>query len=100
MKNTTTKRRRPNTHTGNLKAFLLAGSAIATIAGTQLLPLQDGGTAEAPAPTSDPVTVVVPVGEASSIDLPPGERRTQVELKPIPQVVEPEIQPVARTRSS
>ena len=96
----TTRGGRPNQHTGKLKVLLLTGSVIATIAGTQLLPMQDGVTAEAVGATSEPVTIVVPVDADASIPLPPGERRTQVELEPIPQVVQPDIQPVARSQSS
>lgn len=93
-----------NSHTGQqtgaLKAVLLTGSVIATLAGTRLLALQETAAADIPAATNQSTTVVVPDNTASSIPLPPTMRGTQVELKPIPQVVQPKINPVARTRSS
>lgn len=91
---------RPNQQVGALKALLLTGSVIATLAGTRLLALQEPAAADTPAVTNESVTVVVPDSTASSIPLPPTMRGTQVELKPIPQVVQPKINPVARTRSS
>ena len=91
---------RTGQQTGALKAVLLTGSVIATLAGTRLLALQEPVAADTPAATNESVTVVIPENTASSIPLPPTMRGTQVELKPIPQVVQPKINPVARTRSS
>jgi hypothetical protein len=96
----TKKGKRPNQQTGKLKALLLTGSVIATLAGVRLLPLQEQAVAEAPVSVYEPVTIIVPSVETSTIPLPPGKRGTQVELKPIPQVVQPQINPVARTQSS
>lgn len=99
-KHSTTRRRRHNQYTGKLTAFLLTGSVIATAAGTQILPLQDAAKDENPVATTEPVTVIVPADDSSSITLPPGERRTQIEMKPIPQVIQPRLRPLARSRSS
>jgi hypothetical protein len=96
----TKKGKRPNQQTGKLKALLLTGSVIATLVGVRLLPLQEQTVAEAPVSVHDPVTIIVPSVETSTIPLPPDKRGTQVELKPIPQAVQPQINPVARTRSS
>jgi hypothetical protein len=96
----TKKGRRLNQQTGKLKALLLTGSMIATLVGVQLLPLQEPAATELPVSIHESVTIVVPADETSTIPLPPGSRGTQVELKPIPQVVQPQINPVARTRSS
>lgn len=95
-----TKGGRHNQKFGTLKALLFTGSVAATLAGTQLLPLQDAEVTAGPVSTSEPVTVVVPGGESSTFLLPPGDRGRRVELKPIPQAVQPDIKPVARTRSS
>lgn len=95
------QRRRPKQQTGMLKALLLTGSVVATLAGTQLLPLQDrANNLETPLSTNDSTVVVVPADQASTILLPPGNRKTQFELKPIPQAVQPQLKPVARARSS
>ncbi|MFZ0546291.1 MAG: hypothetical protein WAM60_12680 [Candidatus Promineifilaceae bacterium] len=96
-----TKRRgRPNQQTGKLKALLLTGSVIATLAGMELLPLQDQAQAAVLGSGSETITVVVPDSGTSSIPLPPNSRKTQVELKPIPQAIQPHINVVTRTRSS
>lgn len=96
----TKKSARPNQQVGVLKALLLTGSVVATLAGTRLLALQEPVETETPVSTAENVTVVVPAAELTTIPLPPTMRGTQVELKPIPQVVQPQINPVARTRSS
>lgn len=96
----TKKGRRLNQQTGKLKALLLTGSMIATLAGVQLLSLQEPAATEVPGSIHEPGTIVVPADETSTMPLPPGNRGTQVELKPIPQVARPQINPVARTRSS
>lgn len=102
-KNTMTKQSaRPNQQVGPLKAMLLTGSVIATLAGTRLLALQDQAATEVFIPAAQPVAVVAQAPEVSSLPLPPTMQGTQVQLKPIPQVVQPQINavPVARTRSS
>jgi hypothetical protein len=91
---------RPNQQVGALKALLLTGSVVATLAGTRLLALQEPTMTDVPATVNESTTVVVPESSASSIPLPSTMRGTEVELKPIPQVVQPQINPVARTRSS
>jgi hypothetical protein len=91
---------RPNQQVGALKALLLTGSVIATLAGTRLLALQEPAETETSISAAESITVVVPAAESSSIPLPPTMRGAQIELKPIPQVVQPQINPVARTRSS
>lgn len=100
---TMTKRAaRPTQQTGSLKALLLTGGVLATLAGARLLNLADIAAAETavfPA-TTNPVTVVVPADESITVPLPPNMRGAQIELAPIPQVVQPQIQPVTRTRSS
>ncbi len=98
----TKRTERTGQQVGALKAMLLTGSVIATLAGTRLLALQEPAVTDVPAAANESITVVVPNNTASSIPLPPTMRGTQVELKPIPQVVQPQINinPVARTRSS
>lgn len=99
--NTRNKKASPNNRqAGALKMLLLTGSMIATLAGTRLLAWQEAAAIEIPVSTTESVTVTMPAVEASSIPLPPTNRGTQIELKPIPQAVLPQIKPVARTRSS
>jgi hypothetical protein len=101
LKNSMTKRStRHNKQVGKLKALILTGSVIATLAGTRLLALQEPAKAEVPFSTTESITVVVPAVSSSSVPLPPTDRGTRVELKAIPQVVQPQLNPVARTQSS
>ena len=104
---TTKRTAKPGQQTGSLKALLLTGSVLATLAGARLLNLADIATAETA--VSPPITISVPAqattitipAEAGiTVPLPPNERGVQIELAPIPQVVQPQIQPVTRTRSS
>jgi hypothetical protein len=84
-----------------LKTFLVVGSLAATLAGTRLLSVQDTAVVATVVSTDTSMTVMVPVdNSAAALPLPPTSRGTQIELKAIPQVVQPQIQPVARTRSS
>lgn len=89
-----------NRQAGALKVLLLTGSMIATLAGTRLLAWQEASATEISVSTTESVAITVPAAEASSMSLPPTNRGTQIELKPIPQAVLPQIKPVARTRSS
>lgn len=100
MNTMTDRGRRPNQQTGKLKVLFLTGSVIATLAGMQILPLQETASTGMPAPVSEPVTIVVPAADGAAITLPPANRKAQLELNPIPQAVQPQINPVARTRSS
>lgn len=100
MNTMTNRGKRPNQQTGKLKALLLTGSVIATLAGMQVLPLQEPAATEMPATAGEPVTIVVPAADGAVITLPPANRKAQLELNPIPQAVQPQINPVARTRSS
>jgi len=95
----TKKSSRPNQQVGVLKALMLTGSVIATLAGTRLLAQQDSAV-EMDMAVNEPLTVIVPTEDVVSIPLPPTHRGTQVHLAPIPQVVQPQIRPVARSRSS
>ena len=99
---TTNHSARQGQQTGTLKTALVVGSLVATLAGTRLLAAQDTAVPETAVSTDAAVTVVVPVesGSTSTLPLPPTSRGTQVELKAIPQVVQPQIQPVVRARSS
>lgn len=83
-----------------LKALLLAGSVLATLAGTRILARQEPVTQEMPGVITVPVTVVVPAGDSETLPLPPTLRRTQLNLAPIPQSIQPQLHPIARTRSS
>lgn len=83
-----------------IKALLLAGSVMATLAGTRILALQEPLETNSPVAVSEAVTVVVPAAELTGIPLPPTTRKTKIELVPIPEVVRPKLNPVARTRSS
>lgn len=91
---------RHNQRVGRLKALILTGSVIATLAGTRLLALQEPVDTGISVSTTESVTVVVPAADSSSVPLPRTNRGTQIELKPIPQVVQPRLNPVARTQSS
>jgi hypothetical protein len=97
---TTNRKGRANQQTGTLKTFLVVGSLVATLAGTRLLAAQDTAVPQTAVPTTQTITVVVPASNSSTLPLPPTDRGTQIELKQIPQVVQPQIQPVARARSS
>ncbi len=106
---TTNHSARSGQQTGMLKTFLVVGSLVATLAGTRLLAAQDTAVVATTAPTDAAVTVVVPADNsatvttsltASTLPLPPTSGGTQVELKAIPQAVQPQIQPVASARSS
>lgn len=99
---TTNRSARTGQQTGMLKTFLVAGSLVATLAGTRLLSAQDTAV-----PANAAVTVMVPAANSTAVTsssnalpLPPTSGGTQIELKAIPQVVQPRIQSVARTRSS
>jgi hypothetical protein len=97
----TTKKRKLHSgrQAGWLKGVLFSGSVIATLAGTRLLGAQEMA-APVPAGSGQETTVVVPSAQKSRFPLPPDYRGVEVKLEAIPQVVQPEIAPVARTRSS
>jgi hypothetical protein len=98
-KNPTKHRPRANQQIGTLRALILTGSVIATLVGTRLLALQETARPESHDSGTESVTIAVPA-ESSSISLPTIIRGAQIELKPIPQVVRPQLNPIARTRSS
>jgi len=91
---------RTSQQVGALKALLLTGSVAATLAGTRLLALQEPAAAAVPANTTAPVMILVPAGDSSLVPLLQSNRGTRIELEPIPQVVQPRLNPVVRTRSS
>jgi len=106
---TTNRSARTNQQTGALKTFLVVGSLVATLAGTRLLAARDTVVMETAVPADASVTVVVPADNSAAattstsdntLPLPPTGGGTQIELKAIPQVVQPQIQPVARASSS
>jgi hypothetical protein len=103
---TTNRSARTGQQTGTLKTFLVVGSLVATLAGTRLLAAQDTAVSTTAVPTDAAVTVIMPADNSaadnstSALPLPPTSGGTQIELQAIPQVVQPQIQPVARTRSS
>lgn len=80
--------------TGGLKAIVLTGSVVATLAGARLLALQEQVAAAQP----DAGQVLVPVGNIAS--MPPASLGVELNLSPIPQVVQPRLNPIARSRSS
>jgi hypothetical protein len=83
-----------------LKMVLVTGSLIATLAGSVVLGREEALAAATTAPTNPSITAQVSANEPAAIQLPPNSRQTQVQLQPIPQVVQPRINPIARTRSS
>jgi hypothetical protein len=83
-----------------LKTAILTGSLVATLAGTYLLGQQEPVETMTPFSTNESVTVIVPADETAAMQLPPNGRSMQIQLRPIPQVVQPRMNPVARTRSS
>ena len=97
---TTNHSARKGQQTGMLKTALVVGSLVAALAGTSLLAAQDTAVPATAVPTDAAVTVVVPAESSSTLPLPPTSRGTQVELQAIPQVVQPQIRPVVRARSS
>ena len=98
---TTKRATQQGQQTSLLKIFLVVGSLAATLAGTRLLAAQDTAASDTAVPVDAAITVVVPIDNSTtSLPLPPTSRGMQIELKQIPQVVQPQIRPVARTRSS
>ena len=97
---TTNRATKKGLQTGVLKTFLVVGSLLATLGGTRLLAAQDTAVSTTAVPVNEAVIVVVPAESSSALPLPPTSRGTQIELKQIPQVVQPQIKPVARARSS
>ena len=97
---TTNRPTKKGLQTGVLKTFLVVGSLLATLGGTRLLAAQDTAVSTTAVPADEAVIVVVPAESSSALPLPPTSRGTQIELKQIPQVVQPQIKPVARARSS
>ncbi len=85
---------------GMLKAALLTGSVVATLAGTYLLGLEEPVVAKTAVSPAESITLVVPAEETTAVQLPPDAQGTQLQLKPIPQAIRPITNPVARTRSS
>ncbi len=96
----TSRTRRPKRKTTKLKMFLVTSSLVATLAGTQLLNIKDERQLAATAADNDAITMVEPADNATVILLPPTGSGTQIVLKQIPQVVQPQFRPVARSRSS
>lgn len=95
-----TNRKRPANSFGSVKKYLIAGTFAATMIGTQLIGQQDTVVN-----FNEQVTVVVPATQSQEVyALPPtfnrNNRGDQIQLKAIPQAVTPNINPVARTRSS
>ena len=97
---TTNRKRNTSQQIGPLKTFLVVGSLLATLAGTRLLAAQDVSVGETAVSPTESVTIVIPADNSATLPLPPTNRGTQVQLQQIPQVVQPQIRPVARTRSS
>ena len=91
---------RPGQQLAMLKAALLTGSLVATLAGTYLLGQQEPAETATTNSSKESITVIVPLEETAAVQLPANGRGMQIRLKPIPQVVQPRINPVARTRSS
>jgi hypothetical protein len=85
-----------------LKMALLTGSLIATLAGTYVLgqqePLETATTVSIN--HNQPAMVLTSADGPTTMQLPPDGRGVQIQLQPIPQAVQPKINPVARTRSS
>jgi hypothetical protein len=93
--------KRTNQQVGMLKAAILTGSLVATFAGTYLLGLQEPVETAANRASVQPPALVIPADNEEASQLPPQARGVRmVKLKPIPQVVQPQIRPVTRTRSS
>lgn len=97
-KNSMTRRQdHSNPNATGLTAFLMTASVIATFAGARLLALQESDKV---APTAQAITVVEPVSNSGLFFQPRSDRGLKIELKPIPQVARPQINPVARSQSS
>jgi len=96
----TNRTRRPKRKTGKLKVLLLTSSFFATMAGTHLLNTQDALQAANAVADSQRITMVEVAANGTILLLPPTGRGGQIELKKIPQVVQPQFRPVARSRSS
>jgi len=98
-KTMTNRTRRTKRKTGKLKLLLLTSSFVATLAGTQLLNIKDALQVAAAA-DNNAITMVEPAVNDTVILLPPNGRGEQIVLKQIPQAVQPQFRPVARSRSS
>ncbi|MFN2190446.1 MAG: hypothetical protein ACK2T3_16910 [Candidatus Promineifilaceae bacterium] len=86
--------------TGVLKVALFTGSLVATMAGTYLLGLQEPSGPAALIPDNETAAFIVSEDGNNGLQLLPANREGQVQLRLIPQVVQPRFSPVARTRSS
>ncbi len=96
----TKQSQRPKRKTGSLKMLLLTSSLVMTLAGTQLLNIR-----EALQPSSviaeRNAAVVQPASLGTQVvALSPGGEGQVIVLEQIPQVVQPQFRPVARSRSS
>ncbi len=80
--------------------MLFAGSLFATLAGTQLLNINDAQQAGTAVAAVSAVPMVEPAANSTVILLSPTGRSTQVQLKQISQAVQPQFRLVARSRSS
>jgi hypothetical protein len=97
---TANKTGRPKRKTGQLKMLLLTSSLVATLAGTHLLDIKEALQPAEALVENNLITMVEHAAQVSTDLLPPTSGRQQIVQMRIPQVVQPRIRPVARSRSS
>lgn len=92
-----TSKQRPRTQpVRTLQALLLTAGVVATLAGTRMLAAQNPAT-----PAIETTTMESTLTTDSAAALPDSDRAdSPLSLQPIPQAVQPRLNPVARTRSS
>ncbi len=96
----TNRARRPKRNTAKLKTLLFSSSLAAALAGTQLLNLKAAAQPSPLAVSQQPTTILEPEQSELIILLPPSGRGSQIQLPPIPGVVQPRLKPIARSSSS
>ncbi len=97
---TQNRTRRPKRSTGGLKILLLASSVLTSLAGTQLLNIQ---AALQPAAAVADTQVTAPAPQEPQFELvvvASADGRQQVALRQIQQTGQPQMRPIARSRSS
>lgn len=91
---------RSRKQTGSLKMLLLTSSVVVTLAGTQLLTIREA-LRPSSAIAERNTAVVQPASSGPQVvTLSPAGGGQVIVLEQIPQVVQPQFRPVARSRSS
>jgi hypothetical protein len=97
---TNNRTRKPKRKTGKLKMLLLTSSFLATLAGTQLLNINDALQGQTAVAAAIQTPIVEPAALNNDVALPANSQNTQITRAQIPQAAQLQIRPVARSRSS